>query len=357
MSIKEIAKKTGVSPATVSRVLNNPEYHCSDPEKRDKIWKAAMELNYVPNEAARNLKRGTSSNPEKVLYIQVLMTHTEKNQSDPFFSELLRIVESEIHRNSCILSQVWYMSIFSSDKQCRLNNMERVISDLYDETEGKTNGVIVIGRCNKDALRLLKKRFKNVVSINRNPTNREVDEVTCDGKKIARTAIEYLLELGHTDIGYVGECHNESRYKGYLEALAHHDIEPTSSYIKEIKQTEAAGYEIMKEIMEEEDTPSAIYCANDITAIGMLKALAKSKNRYFQISIISSDNIEQAQFTTPMLTTVALPKEEMARFAVNLLISRMRGHHSSVVTMELEGNLLKRESCISYSDSSWNYYI
>ena len=104
MSIKKIAEKAGVSPATVSRVLNNPNYKCSVSGLRDKIWKTAIEMNYVPNEAARNLKRGVSAKQEKTWYINILMTRTDSSQTDPFFSELLRVIESEIHDKNCILS-------------------------------------------------------------------------------------------------------------------------------------------------------------------------------------------------------------------------------------------------------------
>ena len=83
MSIKKIAEKAGVSPATVSRVLNNPNYKCSSAELRDKIWNIAMELNYVPNEAARNLKRGISVRSGKTYYINVLMTRMDDSQTDP----------------------------------------------------------------------------------------------------------------------------------------------------------------------------------------------------------------------------------------------------------------------------------
>ena len=104
MSIKKVAEKAGVSPATVSRVLNNPNYKCSVPGLRDKIWKTAIEMNYVPNEAARNLKRGVSAKREKTWYINILMTRTDSSQTDPFFAELLRVIESEIHDKNCILS-------------------------------------------------------------------------------------------------------------------------------------------------------------------------------------------------------------------------------------------------------------
>lgn len=358
MSIKKIAQMAGVSPATVSRVLNNPDYHCSDPQKRKRIWDAAMELDYVPNENARNLKRGKSTESEKTYYINVLMTRTEENQTDPFFAEVLHVIETEIHKQFCILSKVWYMSVFSDERQCRLSNLDKLVDDLFEEAGGKSDGLIVIGKCNKEALRKLNKRFKNVVSVNRNSTRREVDEVTCDGRKVASMAVEYLISLGHREIGYVGESHNEARYRGYMDTLTKHDIEPTVGYIYETKQTGAEGYEIMQKILASDEIPTGIYCANDITAIGMLKALAKSRNRYFNISIISSDDIEQAQYASPMLTTVALPKEEMGRFAVYLLMDRIEGKHKSVVTLELQGQLMKRESCMNLNDSNVNdYYI
>ena len=78
MSIKSIAKVAGVSPSTVSRVLNNPGYKCSVPGLRDKIWKIAMEQNYVPNEAARNLKRGISERENKTYYITCKKGHLSK---------------------------------------------------------------------------------------------------------------------------------------------------------------------------------------------------------------------------------------------------------------------------------------
>ena len=89
MSIKKIAELTGASPATVSRVLNNPVYKCSKPGLRDKIWKVAMELNYTPNEAARNLKRGTSSK-QKHYYIDILMTRMDRTHTDPFFFRIAK---------------------------------------------------------------------------------------------------------------------------------------------------------------------------------------------------------------------------------------------------------------------------
>lgn len=356
MSIKKIAEKAGVSPATVSRVLNNPNYKCSVSGLRDKIWKTAIEMNYVPNEAARNLKKGVSAKQEKTWYINILMTRTDSSTTDPFFAELLRVIESEIHDKNCILSKVWYMSVFSDDRKCRRENLDRLIDGMYDEVEGKRDGLIIIGRCNKEALKKLNKKYKSVVSVNRNSTNYEVDEVLCDGKKIAAAAVEYLISLGHKNIGYIGQCHSEDRYNGYLETLKKHDLYVIPEYVIETKQTEAEGYEAMEKFFQSDDMPTGIYCANDISAIGMLKCLNKFRNRYYMPSIISSDDIQEAQFTRPMLTTVSLPKEDMGKFALYLLLDRLKGGHSGIVRMELEGRLMIRNSCSSVEDSMWSDY-
>ncbi|MBR1866027.1 MAG: LacI family DNA-binding transcriptional regulator [Lachnospiraceae bacterium] len=355
MSIKQIAEKAGVSPATVSRVLNNPGYKCSSPELRNKIWKIAIEENYVPNEAARSLKLGTAKG-DRIYYINVLMTRMDEAQSDPFFTELLHVVESEIHKNSCILSKVWYQSLFSNDRKCRFENLDRLIDTMHADIEEKCDGLVIIGKCNKEVLRRLKQRYKGVVSVNRNSVNCEVDEVLCDGGKIATMAVEYLIQLGHRSIGYVGECHNEVRYHGYLDTLRGHEIDVEPEYIIETKQTEAEGYESMQKILQMEEYPTGIYCANDITAVGMLKCLNKYKNRYYTPSIISSDDIEEAQYTKPMLSTVKLPKEEMGKFAIYLLLDRLRGGHKGSVRMELEGRLIVRNSCYPVADTTWSDY-
>ena len=344
MSIKKIAEMTGVSPSTVSRVLNNPDYKCSTPGMRDAIWKAAIELNYTPNEAARSLRTGGAKHANTVYYVHVLMTRTDITQTDPFFSELLHVIESEIHNRNCILAKIWYQPVFSDDEKCRRVNLEKLIDEMHADLDNKSDGLVIIGKCDAEAIRILSKRYRGVISVNRNSTNYQIDEVTCDGAKIAALAVEHLIRLGHRDIGYVGNCHKEARFRGYTEALHQHGLDLVPHYICDTRQTEAEGYAAMENFIKSSNCPTAIYCANDITAVGMLKCMQRFKN-HPQISIISSDDIEEAQFTKPMLTTVRLPKDEMGRQALQLLLDRIRGGHSSVIRMEFEGKLMVRESC------------
>ena len=105
MSIKKIAQMVGVSPSTVSRVLNNPHYHTSLDDLRERIWKAAMDIHYVPNEAARRLKQGAAQ--EGIRYVNVLTTRIEDISMDPFFREILENIETEIHSQLCALAKIW----------------------------------------------------------------------------------------------------------------------------------------------------------------------------------------------------------------------------------------------------------
>lgn len=356
MSIKDIARAAGVSVSTVSRILNNPDYRCADPAVRERVWKAAMENNYAPNAAARSLKLGHAP-AERTFFLDVLITRTQSSGADPFFSELLRCVETEVHRHACVLSRIWYEPLFSDDRLCARTNLSREISTLCESADGGHDGLIIIGKCIPRAIPLWRKHYRNIVSINRNSTNYEVDEVLCDGRKTARTAMEYLWGLGHRKIGYIGEIVNEARYLGYTDVLSTHQLTLDPTLIVETRPTEEGGYRAMQALLSGSSTPTAIYCGNDITAIGALRYLKTRRSLPYMPSIIGSDDIEAAQNSDPMLTTVRLPRREMAMFAVALLLDRIRGEHESITRMELEGKLVIRSSCTSPQDGIWCDFV
>lgn len=252
-------------------------------------------MNYVPNESAKNLRSGENKQ-SKPYRLSILITRTDKD-IDPFFNELICFIQSEINRNMCILMNVWYRSEFSYEDKCDELNLRQIVKDLYNEN--KSDGIIIVGKCN-----------------------------------------------------------NESHFKGYQETLLMHNIETDLDYIIQTEITERDGYSAMEHIIQMPNKPTGIYCANDIIAIGMLKALNKYGNRYYNPSIISSDDISEAKYTNPMLTTLSLPKEEMAKFTVFLLIDRLNGGHKSVSRMELESRLIIRSSCYPVDNTDYcEYYI
>lgn len=239
MSIKEIAEKVGVSVSTVSRVLSKPEYKCSSKELREKIFAAAREMNYVPNESEKNLRSGESKKSESYR-LSILVTRTNSSEADPFFNELIGLIQSEINKNMCMLMRIWYRPEFSDEGKCAALNIKQSVRELYNEEA--SDGLIIVGKCCPQVIRHLKMQWKNLVSVNRNSTNYEIDEVLCDGRKIASQAVEYLIRLGHRKIAYVGECHSESRFKGFQETLIKYNIETDIDYIIQTRLSENDGY-------------------------------------------------------------------------------------------------------------------
>ena len=357
MSLKKIAEMTGVSVSTVGRILSDPNHKCSSEDVKKRVLEAAREINYIPNLSARALKTG-SRNDEKIYRIDILLTGASHELSDPFYDELLMILEKELRSNSCIIGSVNRKAEFSDERTGRSDKLVDLTNELYPENGQHSDGLVIIGKVTAKAMKLLRQRTKNIVSINRSSADHESDEVLCDGSRIAQTAVAYLVKLGHTKIGYVGSCHNESRFTGFQTAQMNNRITPDIDYIFDTLPNEANGIAAMEYFSSLDDPPTGIYCANDILAVGMLGALSRRRSRGYMPSVIASDDIEAAQYTKPMLTTISLPKTEMVRFALMLLLDRIKGGHRTAARIEVDGTLVIRESCRTLGElNEPEYYI
>ena len=354
MSLKRIAELTGTSVSTVSRVLNSSEHRCNQKGLAERIWKTAEELQYIPNASARELRKGIVSK-EAPFAVDVLQTRFDSMDKDIFFLEVFHCVIEELMRNGCILDQVLNLNdIVSLEQEGNTGSIpyRPQGSGLLDKQlnaavihRKKNTGLIVLGKCPAGLFGSLQKRYAYIVGIDRNPTDYEYDEVICNGAAAASMAVEYLIRLGHTSIAYIGDCNYESRYIGYYQALLNHKIPLRYNNVYQTSQTEQEGYRVMGEIIRDTVRPTAVFCANDCTAIGVLKALRQNKKRGYQPSVISIDNILESQKTTPMLTTIDIPKKEMVHLAVLLLLDRRAGSQTESIRIELPCRLLERESC------------
>lgn len=330
MSLKKIAEAVGVSPSTVSRVLNNTNPGCASSELREKIWEVARELNYMPNVNARNLKTGKSDAIQR-RKIAVILTRFDSLDKDPFFRELFQSIEASLLANACMLQFL-------------------VSADNLDFSSLKViDGIIILGRCSEEFLTRLKKYTYNIVGVDRNPTDYKMDEIICNGKTAAMKAMEYLLALGHRKIGYIGDCSFESRYVGYCETLINRNIPINYSYIYSTDQSYEGGYHAMCELRAQDMT--ALLCANDISALGAMKAMSEmggsNSRKGKKLSIVSIDNIAESMRSSPLLTTVDIPKEEMGRMAVTILLDRIGHKHSEYLRIEFPCKVIERDSCHS----------
>lgn len=326
MSLKEIAKMTGTSPSTVSKVLNGTYAGCASAELKERIWQAAHETGYVPDKNARALKKGTSESKEPGK-VYIVTARVDSFDEDLFFKELYQKLEAALFKNGFLLS-----GVLKAHQAGGIKISEK-------------DGVIVMGRSSEELINALKEKTGNIAGIWRNTMDFAIDEIVCDGRAAAKAAVNYLYGLGHRSIGYIGDCSYESRYVGYSETMIGLDMAINYDYIVPTDQSTDAGKKAMEKLLLP-GGPSAVLCANDMTAIGALAALKERQRKDKRpISVISIDDIEQAQETKPMLTTVHIPIGEMAHMAVKILKDRIEKGHSQPLKVEFPCRIVVRESC------------
>ncbi len=333
MSLKEIASMVGTSVSTVSRVLNNTSSTCASKDLQNRIWEAARRTGYLPNEAARQLQKADSA-PAQTFHVSIVLARITSLEKDLFFSELFRNLEVELMKQRTRIDDVIYAE------------------ESFSQDLSSTGGVIILGRCSQKLLSHITAQNHNVVGIWRNPMNFNVDEVICDGKKAAEQAMRHLLSCGHKKIAYIGDCSYESRYIGYCNMLIQYQIPMDYNLIKQTNQTgeeaEPAFLELLQNKLSGKADFTAIFCANDSTAMRVLALLRAQKKAVREsISVISIDNVEESQETRPLLTTIQIPRSEMAHMAVTLLLDRISHAHEEAVRIELPCRLVLRDSCYS----------
>lgn len=207
MSIKKISELANTSPSTVSRVLNDPEHICHDPELAKRIWEIAGKLNYLPNSAARELRKGKTKQATS-LTIDIFLTRFDSLDKDPFFYELFQFLQGALQKNRCLLGNILSTADImklESDSTPGIVPYKTTEHLLHEKTNHcpafiprkKNTGLIILGKCSPELVPALKKRYAYLVGIDRNPSNYSYDEVICSGEAAAKMAVEWLIALGH----------------------------------------------------------------------------------------------------------------------------------------------------------------
>lgn len=333
MTIKEIALLAGVSPSTVSRVINHPSSKVASKEVENRIWNIIRQTGYSPNPSARSLKLGDGNKqPQKT--IACILARSQI--TDPFFSQISRAVEQEAFRSGYIVKYIF------SNQDINDPDKHQIVADTA------VDGVAVLGRFDRKMLAFLTTNYKRIVCVGLNNKDTGYDQILCDGYAASKMAISHLTDLGHTNIAYIGERTNEIRFKGYVDALEERKLPYNRNYIINTPISFEGGYDGAKKLLTVALDVTAIFCANDLTAIGAMKA-AKELGYHIprDLSIIGIDDIETSQYVSPMLTTIHIPMEELGRMAAKILIDRIENGKRIPAKVELPFQLVKRESCAS----------
>lgn len=327
-NIIDIAKKTGFSITTVSRVLNEKadKYRISK-KTQEEVKAAAFELNYIPNEFARNLRTGRS----KTI---ALIVPSLKN---PFFAEMASVINIEARNYGYITL------IGDSDDDINIEKEE-----IIQLTSRNIDGMIIVP-CGEGWQHLLKKQTEGfpLICIDRYFEDMDLSFVSSNNYDGAYSASKYLIEHGHTSIACIqGVRHstpNIQRVKGFEDAMSNFGI--TSYTVTGDAFSEQNGYLETKLLLQQIERPTAIFTFSNTIAMGCLKALKEEKIKIpNDISLITFDDNPYLNFIEPPLTCIAQPIGDICKIAVKILFSNIQEDDKTIKRVLLNTKLEVKES-------------
>ncbi|MBH5319637.1 LacI family DNA-binding transcriptional regulator [Paenibacillus sp. GSMTC-2017] len=331
VSIFDVARKSGLSVVTVSRVINNAG--TVREKNREKVLQAMQALNYHPNAAARSLARGKTG----------VIGITIATLNDSFLDTVVKEI------NDGLKAHQYLLALFISDDD---------ESDLHHAIfqEDRVDGMIMLSPLSEvryvDAL--TRKRIPFIM-IDNQQENTPAPSIRVDNFRGGYLATKHLIDLGHTDIAHISGpepyLSSKERVLGYLKAIAEAKLEPR---IEPGKFTIESGYEIGDHWAKSGTLPTAVFAADDMMAFGVMDAF---KNHGLQIprdvSIVGYDDQLFATQLRPQLTTIRQPVEEIGRHAIDLLLRCIEdpNEQMSRIPLQLQPELLVRETTCAPSKS------
>ena len=306
-TIQDVAKRAGVAPITVSRVINNSGY--ASEETRARVEAAVAELGYVPNRLARGLRSKQTQTLGLVL----------TDITNPFWTTVARGVEdaAEAEGFSVILCN-------TDESEAKQEAYLRVL--LQKQVDGF---ILAPARSSAAAVTMIHKQNVPVVVIDRRVPV-DVDTVRCDSEGGAYRLTQHLLDLGHRHIAILSGSPEvstaEDRVAGYKQALTDAGLPVDETYVFHREFTQTAGAEMTQQAMSLTPRPTAIFAVNNFIAIGALKALQEMGLRVPEdVALVAFDDLPQALVIDPFLTVASQPAYEMGRRATEVLLQRLAG--------------------------------
>lgn len=345
VTVKDVARKASVSVGTVSRVFNN---HSNVSEEiRDRVLKAATDVGY--NRSVAKDPPNTNTRPIKEIgFLFYSPLHNGTAMSNPFWPYILNGVEREARQSHI---KVIYQDIGEAKE-----TPQEILSTIQDM---KLGGILLVGPTDQETVRLLKRLNIPIVLIANYVPGISVNSVLCDELEGALMAMDYLIKHGHRQIAFIdGSTLRgpiliskfyavERRRIGYRTAL----IDAGLSELIEVGDLGAmGGYQACQRLLKRNMPFTALFCANDETAIGAMQALREAGRRIPEdVSIIGFDDIAMAAHLTPALTTIRVNKEALGAIAVKQLLEQAKEPSEISTSTVLEVELIERDSVISLS--------
>ena len=330
-TIREVAKKAGVSITTVSRILNNDDSFNVSKITKEKVLKVIKQLNY---ERKKNKNRISQSN------ISVIKCFDEKIENeDPYFVSLKINLENMLKKK---VSKVKFFDLEEIEKLIKYNEISNF---------SLTDAVIFIGETSKEKLKFFKSLNENIICVDVYDTDNITDYIKFDMRNSVEIVLNYIFKLNHKKIGLlVGRNKVVKNLVDFREKYFKEIMVKNGLYREEYLQigdfSMESGYIMMKEILKLEDKPTAVFCGNDSIAMGAYKAIRENKLKIPEdISIIGFNDLKLSQYSIPPLTTIKIDTKLIAQETVNSLIELLEGKRDYHKKVFLSIELIERESC------------
>lgn len=346
VGIKDVAKRAGVSIATVSNVINKRK--AVSEELTAKVNEAIEALGYEVNPVGRGLKSNVTN--------QIGVIVPSFNQV--FFTPVLKAIQET--------AEEYKLQVLVFETGGSVEKEREHVSYLRN---AGADGIILASLATNEnisereyirSLGHMKNRKKAIPVITlENLLDPRLSAVVIDNEKTARIAMSHLLEKSHKRIAYIGgplKFHTgKHRRKGYEDSLFEKGITVDESLIKEGDYSPKSGYKAMKELLNGKPDFTAVFAANDQMAIGAMKALMDSgKTIPKDVAVIGMDNSFPSSLVSPTLTTVDIPKYEMGKEAMDLLVERIKNPNLLPEVRILDTKLIVRKSTDPDGDNFWD---
>ncbi|HLY28452.1 MAG TPA: LacI family DNA-binding transcriptional regulator [Aggregatilineales bacterium] len=336
-TIHDIASLSGVSAATVSRVLNGNTNVRE--ETRQRVLDAMRKVNYHPNQSARSLSNRRTD------CIGLVVPNLQVNIfTDPYFPTIILAISERIQENGYAL-------------MLGLGHDERVLYNQFVERQ-MVDGVLIVSSQDGDWLTsaLLDSHIPCVM-VGR-PNALETSYADVDNRLAAQHAVEHLIRLKYEHIATIAGPQTmtagEDRLGGYEDAIDLHGLPRREDYIVYGDFTEARGYRAMVDLLALDPRPDAVFCANDVTAIGAIQAIRQAGLSVPEdIAIVGFDDMPLASQVSPALTTIRQPIAITGQTSVRLLLERIADPELPTQRILLPTELIVRQSCGMMLQHGW----
>jgi LacI family transcriptional regulator, galactose operon repressor len=308
MTIKDIAKKAGVSVATVSHVINKTRYVSE--VLQEKVIRIMKELDYQPNHMAGSLRRKRTKTIGLII----------PDNSNPLYADLASAIEDVLFKYDFTLM------LCNSE-----HDLTKELTYIKALRSKRADGLIIIpASAQADHINRLIENGLPIVILDRPIPDLLADSVFIDHFQGMYDAAAYLLKLGHKRIAYIDKKfhlpHKFSRLEGFHRALADHGGKFFKSLYREAGVSFEDGAMAMMDLLVVKPLPTAVLCFDDVIAMGAMRAIKdEGLSIPKDIAVIGFDDMPLCSFTVPRLTTVYYPRHEMAEIACKFLMRRIEG--------------------------------